>query len=414
MDNYSDVPDADIQRFQDLAILAGQVFNPTTPVSEKDMFSGRTEQIRRIIDIIFQKGQHAIIFGERGVGKTSIANVISSFVSKPNILLATRINCDKADTFDTVWLKAFDEMQLIKGKMQMGFNQQVEQNAISSKNFFVNGKASPNDVRKALIQLSENFLPVIIIDEFDRLDENERKLFADLIKSLSDYSLNATIVLIGVGDSVENLIHEHQSVLRALIQVQMPRMKNEEIKFIIENAIRKLGMTIVPDVLNQITLLSKGLPHYTHLIGLHASRDALDNHSLEIQQQNFDLAIEKAIKDSQHSIKTDYYKAIKSAYKNNLFAEVLLSCALCKVNELGEFAAQDLREPMLTVTGKNYKIPHYAQHLNEFALEKRGNILIKTGERRFFRYKFKDPLMQPLVIMQGIIDKRITKQSLEQ
>lgn len=413
MDNNLVLSDKDKQEFEQLAITAGQVFNPTTPVSEKDLFSGRTEQIRSVVDIIFQKGQHAIIFGERGVGKTSLANVISSFVSTPNVLLVTRVNGDKGDTFDSVWRKLFDEMQLTKGKYLPGFNERIETNSIPSNNFFGLEKVSPNDIKKALLELGQSFLPVIIIDEFDRLEENVRKLFADLIKGLSDYSLNATIVLIGVGDSVEQLIHEHQSVTRALIQVQMPRMKNEEIRLIIINAITRLGMTIQDDVLSQITLLSKGLPHYTHLIGLHATRNTLDNYSLELKQENFDVAIEKAIKGSQHSIKTDYHKAIKSAYKNNLFAQVLLACSLCKVNELGEFAAQDLREPMCIVTGKNYKIPHYAQHLNEFTSDKRGNILIKTGERRFYRYKFTDPLMQPFVIMQGIIDKRITKQSLD-
>ena len=41
--------------FATLSLQVGQVFNPNTPVSEKDLFSGRTEQINRVIDVIFQR-----------------------------------------------------------------------------------------------------------------------------------------------------------------------------------------------------------------------------------------------------------------------------------------------------------------------------------------------------------------------
>ena len=55
---------------------AGKVFTPAVPVSERELFSGRIDQLRRVFDAINQHGQHAIIFGERGVGKTSLANII--------------------------------------------------------------------------------------------------------------------------------------------------------------------------------------------------------------------------------------------------------------------------------------------------------------------------------------------------
>ena len=403
------------EQLQERAIMAGHVFNPNTPVSEKDLFSGRTNQIRRVIDVIFQKGQHVIIFGERGVGKTSLANVLSSFVSTPsaqNQLLSTRINCDRADSFKTVWEKVFDEMNLTKSKLAIGFSKEQNPQMFTAKDFFPTGNITPNEVRKAIIQVSNIFFPVIIFDEFDRLDLSVRKLFADLIKSLSDHSLNVTIILIGVGDSVDQIISEHQSVSRALVQVQMPRMTPDEIKAIINNSLTRLGMTISDDTLSQISILSKGLPHYAHLIGLHSTRDALDNKSTSISNDNLNNAIKKAVQDVQYSITTNYHKAIRSAHKDNIFPDVLLACALSSVNELGEFAAQDLRNPIYKITKKKYDIPSYARHLNEFSSDKRGNILIKSGERRSYRYKFADPLMQPFIIMQGLIDKKITSHSL--
>ena len=78
-----------------------------------------------------------------------------------------------------------------------------------------------------------------------------------------------------------------------------------------------------------------------------------------------------------------------------------MACALAKTDELGFFAAQDVRDPMKMITGKRYEIPSYAQHLNDFCDAKRGPILEKTGAKRRFRFRFVNPLMQPYVVMQG-------------
>jgi Cdc6-like AAA superfamily ATPase len=394
---------------------AGFVFMPNTPVNEKDLFSGRRQQITRVIDAIFQPGLHVVIFGERGVGKTSLANVLAAFAPNASTLLPIRINCDNIDDFSSVWRKVFDETNLIKFKPAIGFNNVPvnEVKSYSAKDFFANPeKIKPDDVRKALVVLSANYRPIIIIDEFDRLDEKIRRSFADLIKSLSDHAVKATVILIGVGNNVDQLIDEHLSVSRSLVQIQMPRMLPDEIIGIIKTGLTKLGSTIEPGALYEIVLLSRGLPHYAHLIGLHASRTAFSAETTSINTQHVEAAIQKALEDAQHSIKSAYHTATRSAMKDNLFADVLLACALAPADEMGEFAAQDLKIPLCTITARNYGIPNYAQHLVEFCSDKRGKILTKTGQKRLYRYKFSDPLMQPFVIMQGINDGKILANSL--
>ncbi|MDE0209154.1 MAG: hypothetical protein OXJ64_04655, partial [Boseongicola sp.] len=76
-------------------------------------------------------------------------------------------------------------------------------------------------------------LLIVIIDEFDRLSRKVAGQMADTIKMLSDYAVPATLVLVGVADTVSDLIQEHTSVERALIQIPMPRMSTEEIRAII-------------------------------------------------------------------------------------------------------------------------------------------------------------------------------------
>src|ERR1700693_1255006 len=90
----------------DREVLATRVFTPATPVSENALFAGRMNEIRRVLDTINQRGRHGIIFGERGIGKTSLASVISSRLSLPGrTVIAPRVNCDSTDTYITLWRK---------------------------------------------------------------------------------------------------------------------------------------------------------------------------------------------------------------------------------------------------------------------------------------------------------------------
>ncbi|MHB8078215.1 MAG: ATP-binding protein [Candidatus Krumholzibacteriia bacterium] len=402
---------ADEQRFNELALEAGRIFTPSTPINEKDLFSGRVDQIRRVIDAINQDGLHAIIFGERGVGKTSLGNVLSEFLVS-GVVLAPRINCNAGDTFQTLWAKVFGQVEILRSRPRAGFDAEPNSEQATARDL-LRGEATPDSVRMALSILAVNAVPVVIIDEFDRLQQEPRRELADMIKGLSDHGVRATIILIGVGDAIDHLIQDHESISRALIQVQMPRMSEQEIEEIVSKGFLRLGIGASPNVAARITHLAQGLPHYAHLVALKSVRCALDDHSMTITEAHLKSAIGQALADAQHSIRSAYHQAIRSTRPNNLFADVLLACALAKTDELGFFAAQDVRSPMREVTGKNYEIPSYAQHLNEFSDEKRGRVLFKTGDRRRYRYRFKDPLMQPFVIMRGVFDSRIPESYLD-
>lgn len=394
-------------QWDQIGIEAGRVFTPTAPIDERSLFSGRVEQIRRVIDAVNQKGQHAIIFGERGVGKTSLANVLASFLTHPETTVLTpRVNCDGQDTFAKVWKKIFEQLELSQESEALGFTGTGRTEAYKAASL-IEGKATPDAVRRVLTILSRNSIPIFIVDEFDRLNKEARHIFADCIKTLSDHAVGATVVAVGVADSVNQLIEEHQSVERALVQIPMPRMSEHEIHEIITKGLTRLGLEITDDAMRRISLLSQGLPHYTHLLGLNATRAAIDSKTKLIDGPQVDAAIMKSIEDTQQSVRSAWHQAIRSPRKDNLFSDVLLACALAETDELGFFAAQNVREPIQKITGKSYGIPSFAKHMNEFCEEKRGRILCRIGTRRKFRFRFSNPLMQPFVIMQGFAKGKI-------
>ena len=54
---------------------ANQLFTPSTPINVADLFAGRQDQLSRIVDAVGERGRHVILYGERGVGKTSLSQI---------------------------------------------------------------------------------------------------------------------------------------------------------------------------------------------------------------------------------------------------------------------------------------------------------------------------------------------------
>src|SRR5271166_1030071 len=117
----------------DREVLVSRVFTPATPISENALFAGRMEQLRRVVDTINQRGQHAIIFGERGVGKTSLASVISSRLRMPDTtVVAPRVNCDSGDTYASLWKKLLSQIDLLRRAPTVGFQMTIFEETVKA------------------------------------------------------------------------------------------------------------------------------------------------------------------------------------------------------------------------------------------------------------------------------------------
>lgn len=391
---------------------AGTVFTPSAPINKRDLFSGRIDQIEKVIDAITQVGQHAIIYGERGVGKTSLANMIYSFLPSAHGIITVKVNCEVTTTFESLFSAVLSDMSFQQSKPGVGFNAQQSTEVVTLSGIFNQKKTvGPNELRVLFSQLGGSKI-IIIIDEFDRIKSAATKqIIADTIKNFSDYGIDVTLVVVGVADSVDSLIAGHESIGRALIQIQMPRMVTSEISDVVDKGLTKLNMTIEPEAKSRIVKLSQGLPHYTHLLSLYAAGAAIKDDRQNITLNDVNNAINAAIEKAQQSIKDSYYRAISSS-RGNLYQQVLLACAMTQVDDMGYFVPADTKKPLKLIMKKAYEVSAFARHLNEFCDATRGPALKKVGHPRRYRYRFIDPLLGPFVIMNGLSKGYVTDNDL--
>lgn len=386
-----------------------EAFSPGAPVQERDLFSGRGSQIASLEDAVNQRGRHAIVYGERGVGKTSLANVLRLVLQRPNKeLIYVRVNADPTDTFVTLWKKVFKRMSYVAAGVEGPITKRI------SEDF--GPDLAPDDVQLVLSEFGDNYTPIIVLDEFDRIkDGTTTQLVADTIKALSDYSVSATVVIVGVAEDVSSLIQGHESITRSLIQIKMPRMSTDELKQIILTRYTRCGLETDANAVWKIIFLSRGLPYYTHLLAMHAARHVIDQRRVVVKHDDVDRALDGAITELDQSIKEKYVLAVRSQRtEDTLYAPVLLACAFASTDELGRFQQAAVAAPLnRMVPGKNYQASTYALHMNAFTEVDRGCVLQRFGSARNYRYRFADPMMQPYVILKGLNEGRLNDEVAE-
>jgi Cdc6-like AAA superfamily ATPase len=261
-----------------LRFEATRLFTPSTPIGAAELFAGRQQQMLTLINTIGER--HAILYGEPGVGKTSMSQIIQFLIpTKRSNVVFIREPAYSNDSFSSLWLRLFSQIELT-------LEQEGKTSRHALSEIYASGVAQ-GDVKRALyLSFSLNDIPIIVIDEYNVIkDTNVPAEMAEAIKSLSDDGVNVTIIVVGVSDSVTDLVRGHQSIIRCSEEVLMPRMAKNETKELLEKRIAKLGMKMDGNAKWKIINLSNGLPAFAHSLGRGAVLNAIDSRRMVINEQ---------------------------------------------------------------------------------------------------------------------------------
>lgn len=238
----------------------------------------------------------------------------------------------------------------------------------------------------------------------------------DLIKALSDHSIPAKLVLVGIAENAGELLQHHKSISRGLKQVQMPRLNLADLERIVSTRYSRCGMRIDDEALFQIAFLSRGLPYYSHLVGRHAALVALSAKRLVVRDDDVFSGLAEAMKEVDQTITEDYLEAVRSQRnEETLFEPVLIACALAEPDELGKFQQSSVAAPLAQIANRTppYTAATFAFHMNEFTEAKRKGILQRDGDARNYRYAFTDAMMQPYVIIRALQNGKLDRSTFE-
>lgn len=307
------------------------VFTPHTPIDQENLFRGRMVEVQQILSTLNTPGQHVLLFGDRGVGKSSLANVASSKLIKIARKELVMKRCSKSDSFSTIFEDAL---------ARCGVDISIQAKNVSSS-FCVKGIGYKEHIEhKGCLDKSQspswlcdkikdhNIL--LLVDEFDSIqDKDDKHKVAELIKLLSDSNSSFKIFVVGIAESAEELTAGHPSVQRCLKEIKLSKMSQRELVDIINTGAEKLNLNFTRDAKFRICRLSSGYPHFTHLMALKAAEMAIVNELQEIGIDQINEAIEKSIIDCENSLRQSYDETVKSSSTMVVYRKVLYATALC-------------------------------------------------------------------------------------
>ncbi len=245
----------------DRAILLN-AFQPATEVDDPVRFAGRGAEVRELADTLHSIGSTPLIYGDRGLGKSSLALQIRRIAMGDVELLAhlkaERLALPDDRQFLTFYVTCTDATRNFKDLLQSMVNAAESVENVpgggagkaselvdrtsrkkltikvmefeSTKKYQTESKRlsyQDLNLEEKLMQLCDLLSaaydqPVLfVIDELDRMADTSG--LASFLKAASSELLK--FVLVGIASNVADLLADHQSLERRLVPVRLPLMK---------------------------------------------------------------------------------------------------------------------------------------------------------------------------------------------
>jgi hypothetical protein len=242
--------------------LARSPFTPAQPVQVGTALVGRSAQLERAIAAIELERTHVAIFGERGHGKTSLANVIAGHAEQAGFGVV-RHACSAGASFAELTGAVLD-------KIPARFLRRLPAGEAADLSTHPRDW-SVAEVTAVLERIRTGHV-LIFIDEFDRLTaQNARRDMAELLKNVSDMALHVSFVLIGVAEALGDLLALHHSIHRNLVAIPMPLLSDADVAQVLSQGCERLGLRLAPEALALLVELAHQSPYAAQQLGLHAT-----------------------------------------------------------------------------------------------------------------------------------------------
>lgn len=382
-----------------------EIWTPHRPIFSIDLFAGRPREIEAIVDAAETPGQHAILFGDRGVGKSSLANIarvlVESFFQRKTYL----IRCDSTTTFASIAADIVKDLEIPLVRRDVTDTKRTQ--AHGSVGIPILGAGTEAELIHTVTEEAEaiRWSPsticrslqgrkaFIVIDEIDVLrSRDDRHQVAELIKQLSDSGTEVKLLVVGIGTTTAGLLAGHPSVHRNLKEVHLGRMTNREVRNLIATNTGRTKHSFAPAVVSEIVRLSDGFPYFTQLLGLKCSELAVANNRRSVFPSDLPQALHGAVEDAEETLTTEYGDAVRS-HETQMYEWILKAAAS---TETMEVSAKHLRDEISKMAGRTV-LQRDLNNAFTRLVRPDGTGILKRLSRGI--YRFSDPRMKVYVRM---------------
>lgn len=353
------------------------VFTPAQPVTERSKFAGRLGVLARLIEILEEQRSHVVIYGERGIGKTSLVHILAE-IARESRYLVVYASCGAFSDFEDIFRAVLRDIPQL-------YLRDVDPTVLGENHGSLSDRLPESfDARQLGEMLAQvtGTRVIIVLDEYDRAESDQfRQSVAELIKNLSDRAARVQLVLAGVASNLQQLIGYIPSIRRNIIGLPMPRLSGEEVRSLIRIGENSAGVAFDEDAVQAIEALSNGSPYLVRLVSHHASMIALDAERLRIELDDVWKALDKVVDEAAGRIDPRLIAAVEP-YLDHQHGSMIYGAARAASTPDGWFTADDA-----VALCENCSPDKMLKELNELTL---AGVLERTAESEAARYRFRE------------------------
>lgn len=291
-----------------------RAFTPARPIMDPAMLAGRTDLLRTMIRAIEDQYLHLVLFGPRGIGKTSILHVLSG-IARESRYLVRYVSCGERSSFNALFRSVMGDIPLLFHARYDPASAEIEE-GLSFADLLDESPLTVDRASELFSQVAGTRL-LIVLGEFDRADEADfRQSVAELIKNVSDRGSQVQLVIAGVAQNLTEIIAHVPSIRRNILGLRVPNMAQDEIAELISNGQQASGMAFTPKALQLINLTALGLPYLASLVGQHAGFAALDRSSTTIDHGDVHRGISQVLAHLDLRIAPDVRQRMEQAIRD--------------------------------------------------------------------------------------------------
>lgn len=325
-----------MDRDEKLDIL-GRYLSPENPIRTPQFLRGRDRELDSLVQELRHFKAVPFIYGNRGVGKTSLARTAAQQIT-PSDREHIYVPCAPGSRMLSILreiailllgmaVKLGNHKELIK-KLEFnisanpGIKLSIEEKTPRLESF-ADVNAAVRTLREIEDLIPEARRTVVIIDELEELNDQDRRDLAFLVKQLGDQDFKVRYMLVGIAENVHQLIGAHQSVPRYIKEVSLDPLTPQVLIDIVADAATQLEIQISEDILFRIAIIGNGYAHFAHLMGKAILVSAVMADSNSITPGLYADGVARAVSESIQELKMSYEAATQrrdDIYKHLLFA----------------------------------------------------------------------------------------------
>lgn len=291
-------------------------FTPSQPITDRRMFAGRVDVLTTLIRSIEDQRVHVIMYGERGIGKTSLVHVLAQAAQEARYIVVY-VSCGAGSTFDEIFRAVAGDIPLLFHSGFAPTDDEAERGGTLA-DLLPATSLTPRLVADLFAKLTGTRV-LVVLDEFDVCESTDfRRNIAELVKNLSDRSIRTQLVIAGVAADLTELVEHIPSIRRNIFAMQVPKMTASEVNHLVENGETISGVTFDKAATDFIVFVANGSPYLASLLSHHAGLAAIDKSRTKVTVEDVSLAVDQALTEFRGRISKHSQIQIDQAAKSGM------------------------------------------------------------------------------------------------